>query len=108
PLGPLPVLGDPNHKAITHSLRNRVPKILGLGTARAPRAIVVVTAHWLEERPTVSSAERHALYYDYYNFPPESYSLRYDAPGSPAVADQMRAAMEAEGLQPVMNPERGK
>ncbi|CAI4212463.1 unnamed protein product [Parascedosporium putredinis] len=103
---PLPILGDPNHGDIVASLSTRVPRILGLGTPRAPRAIIVVTAHWLEGHPTISSAPKHELYYDYYNFPEAAYSLKYDAPGSPEVAAEIRAAMLAEGLQPKLDAKR--
>lgn len=108
PPGPLPILGDPNHRDIVASLSTRVPRILGLGTPRAPRAIIVVTAHWLEGHPTISSAPKHELYYDYYNFPEAAYSLKYDAPGSPEVAAEIRAAMLAEGLQPKLDAKRGR
>lgn len=102
----MPLLGDPRHKDITASLKNRVPRILGLGTPHAPRAIVLVTAHWSTRTPTITSAANPSLLYDYYGFPPETYSLKYPAPGSPSVADEVKAAMEAEGLQPVLDAKR--
>ncbi|OLN87400.1 4,5-DOPA dioxygenase extradiol 3 [Colletotrichum chlorophyti] len=105
--GPMPVLGDPGHAAITASLRNRVPKILKLNTPDAPKAIVVVTAHWSERRPTISSADSHDLLYDYGGFPREAYSLKYPAPGSSAIAEELKQALEKEGLSPVMNSQRG-
>ncbi|KAB5582302.1 Extradiol ring-cleavage dioxygenase, class III enzyme, subunit B [Coniochaeta sp. 2T2.1] len=105
--GPMPVLGDANHKDIVSSLRNRVPAILKLGTPSAPRAIVVVTAHWSTSRPTISSAPRHPLLYDYGGFPPAAYSLKYDAPGSPSVAEEVRQALAEAGLEPVMDSKRG-
>ncbi|GJC83414.1 extradiol ring-cleavage dioxygenase [Colletotrichum liriopes] len=105
--GPMPVLGDPGHASITASLKNRVPKILKLNTPEAPRAIVVVTAHWSEGRPTISSGERHDLYYDYGGFPREAYSLKYPAPGSPSIAQEVKKALENEGLSPVLDSRRG-
>ncbi|KAB5586261.1 Extradiol ring-cleavage dioxygenase, class III enzyme, subunit B [Coniochaeta sp. 2T2.1] len=105
--GPMPVLGDQNHKDIVSSLRTRVPAILKLGTPSAPRAIVVVTAHWSTSRPTISSAPRHALLYDYGGFPAAAYSLKYDAPGSPSVAEEVRQALAEAGLEPVMDSKRG-
>ncbi|KAL1845051.1 hypothetical protein VTK73DRAFT_1220 [Phialemonium thermophilum] len=106
--GPMPVLGDETHRDITASLSHRVPQILKLGTPEAPRAIVLVTAHWSTDRPTISSGKKHDLYYDYGGFPPASYQLKYDAPGSPEVAEEIRQAMEKEGLDPVLNERRGK
>lgn len=84
-----------------------MPKLLRLGTDEAPRAIIVVTAHWSQRSPTISSASRHRLYYDYGGFPPESYKLKYDAPGSPEVAQEVKAALEKEGLKPSLDDERG-
>ena len=104
----MPVLGDPAHKDIVKSLTQRVPKILRLGTPDAPRAIVVVTAHWSEDRPTISSGKKHGLLYDYGGFPAAAYRLKYDAPGSPEVAEEVRAAFAEAGLDPVMDDERGE
>lgn len=103
----MPILGDPSHESIISSLKTRAPKLLGLGTPRQPRAIVLVTAHWNTAEPNISSAASHELLYDYYGFPDEAYRLKYPAPGEPAVAREVKAALEAEGLSAVMDPERG-
>jgi aromatic ring-opening dioxygenase catalytic subunit (LigB family) len=103
----MPILGDPSHKDIVKSLKTRVPEILRLNSPDAPRAIILVTAHWSESKPTISNAENHKLYYDYYNFPPEAYKLKYDAPGSPAVAKEVFQALSDAGLEPKNNDERG-
>jgi aromatic ring-opening dioxygenase catalytic subunit (LigB family) len=105
--GALPVLGDPNHKDIVRSLKSRVPKILRLGTSEAPRAIILVTAHWSEKTPVVSNWDKHQLYYDYGGFPPESYKLKYDAPGSSSVAKEVFDVLSAVGLKPKMDSKRG-
>lgn len=105
--GPMPVLGDPGHAEIVHSLKQRVPKILKLGTADAPKAIIVVTAHWSEATPTISSGASHSLYYDYGGFPPQAYTLKYPAPGSPEVANQVAKALETAGFQPRLDSKRG-
>ncbi|SPO02929.1 uncharacterized protein DNG_05607 [Cephalotrichum gorgonifer] len=104
--GPMPLMNDPNHKDITASLRNRVPRLLGLNTPSAPRAIVLVTAHWSTGNPTITSSSSPSLLYDYYGFPPETYKLKYPAPGSPSVADEVKRAMEAQGLRPSLDPKR--
>ncbi|KAF9870643.1 hypothetical protein CkaCkLH20_11949 [Colletotrichum karsti] len=105
--GPMPVLGDPGHASITASLKSRVPKILKLNTPDAPRAIVVVTAHWSEGDPTISSGASHELYYDYGGFPREAYALKYPAPGSPEIAQELKQALEREGLTPRLDSRRG-
>ena len=97
--GPMPLLGDPSHAAITKSLKTKVPKILKLGTSEAPKAIVLVTAHWSTSKVTVSSGSKHELLYDYYGFPPESYKIKHDAPGSPEVAEQVAQALKEAGIE---------
>lgn len=105
--GPMPLMGDPGHAAMVKSLTTKVPKILGLGTSNAPRAIVLVTAHWSETRPSISNASKHQLYYDYGGFPPETYRLKYDAPGSPEVAKEVYDALDKAGMKPRMDEKRG-
>src|SRR4051812_19825594 len=35
-----------------------------------PRALLVISAHWEEAQPTVMTAEKPPLLFDYYGFPP--------------------------------------
>ncbi|MGE5721162.1 MAG: dioxygenase, partial [Sphingomonadales bacterium] len=51
-----------------------------------PEAILLVSGHWETPGFAFTASERPPLVYDYYNFPPHTYQLRYDAPGSPALA----------------------
>ncbi|KAL3963436.1 hypothetical protein ACCO45_000440 [Purpureocillium lilacinum] len=71
-----------------------------------PKAIVLVTAHWTTDKPAVSSGKTHELLYDYYGFPPESYRLKYPAPGEPDVAARVGEAFAAQGLKPDLDPKR--
>jgi aromatic ring-opening dioxygenase catalytic subunit (LigB family) len=105
--GPLPIMNHPGHTHLIDSLKTKVPQILKLGTSEAPRAIVVITAHWEERTPTISGAAKHSLYYDYYGFPPETYDLKYDAPGSPEIAKEVCDVFEKAGLKPAMDNDRG-
>ena len=59
-----------------------------------PKAIVLVSAHWLEARFSVTGGARPELIYDYYGFPPHTYQLRYDAPGEPALAGRIRELLD--------------
>lgn len=54
-----------------------------------PKAILLVSAHWLEGEVTVTSGAAPDLIYDYYGFPPHTYELRYPAPGEPALAQRV-------------------
>ena len=72
-----------------------------------PAAILVVSAHWETEGFRITSGSRPPLIYDYYGFPPHTYSLRYDAPGAPAVADKAAGLLRDQGLPVELDPERG-
>ena len=63
-----------------------------------PSAILVVTAHWEADVATFTGAAQPELIYDYYGFPPETYSLSYRAPGAPALADRAAALLGAAGI----------
>jgi aromatic ring-opening dioxygenase catalytic subunit (LigB family) len=105
--GPMPVLGDPSHAEITNSLQTKVPKILKLGTPEAPKAIVLVTAHWSTNEVHVSSGARHELLYDYYGFPDAAYKIKHNAPGSPEVANEVSRVLKDAGIDCIQDSERG-
>ncbi len=73
----------------------------------APRAVVIISAHWEEARPTVMAGANPPMHYDYYGFPPASYTLTWPAPGDPVLAARVRALIEAEGLPAGEDAERG-
>jgi aromatic ring-opening dioxygenase catalytic subunit (LigB family) len=72
-----------------------------------PRAVLVVSAHWEEGVPTVTTAERPPLLFDYYGFPPAAYELTWPAPGSPWLAERTRALLDAAGIASAEAPARG-
>jgi aromatic ring-opening dioxygenase catalytic subunit (LigB family) len=72
-----------------------------------PKALLVVSAHWLEPAFTVGSAAQPALIYDYGGFPPHTYHLTWPAPGDPALADRVAALLQGAGLAAREDPRRG-
>lgn len=68
---------------------------LGRQLQRQPRphAILALSAHSLARRPTLLVAERQHAVYDFGGFDPALYQLRYDAPGAPALADELLGAL---------------
>jgi aromatic ring-opening dioxygenase catalytic subunit (LigB family) len=75
--------------------------------SRRPRALLVVSAHWEEAVPTVMTAVRPGMYYDYYGFPPESYTITWPAPGAPDVAARVRDVLAGSGVTTAEDPQRG-
>lgn len=74
---------------------------------RRPRAVLVVTAHWMTERPTVGNAQAHHLLYDYYNFPDYTYQLQYPATGAPDVAARVVELLANAGIAADLDDKRG-
>jgi aromatic ring-opening dioxygenase catalytic subunit (LigB family) len=72
-----------------------------------PRALLVISAHWEEAVPTVMTGSAPPLFFDYYNFPPESYRITWPAPGDPVVAARVRALLGAAGFETGADATRG-
>jgi aromatic ring-opening dioxygenase catalytic subunit (LigB family) len=72
-----------------------------------PRALLVISAHWEAPVPTVMTSAAPPMLYDYYGFPPASYTLQWPAPGEPKLAARVRALLEAAGIESAEDPRRG-
>lgn len=99
--GPLPLLGDPGHKDMVDCLQDIATRL------RKPSAILVISAHWEESVPTITSGNNPPLIYDYYGFPDASYRIQYPAPGDPGLAQAVHGALKAAGIDAAMNTSRG-
>ncbi|MFA7414202.1 MAG: class III extradiol ring-cleavage dioxygenase [Rhizobium sp.] len=75
---------------------------------RRPKAVLVVSGHWENEPvPTVSTAAKPCMLYDYYNFPPHTYELQYPAPGDPDLARRALTLLKAAGIPAAEDDTRG-
>lgn len=99
--GPLPLLGDPAHQAMVENLQH-IADLLD-----RPSAIVVVSAHWEANRPTITAGAHPELIYDYYGFPDESYEIRYPAAGEPALAQRLFDSLQHSGIEAELDDRRG-
>jgi 4,5-DOPA dioxygenase extradiol len=59
-----------------------------------PRAVLAVSAHTTAPAPVLLAAARHDTVHDFGGFPEALYRLRYDAPGSPELADEVQALLD--------------
>lgn len=72
-----------------------------------PKAIVLVSAHWLEPQFSVTGHGRPELIYDYYGFPQHTYELTYPAPGDPFLAERLARLAGEDGMDTRVDPKRG-
>jgi aromatic ring-opening dioxygenase catalytic subunit (LigB family) len=84
-------------------LKALVPSVV----PKKPSAILLISAHWETNVPTVLSSANPPLLYDYYGFPPETYELKWPAPGDPALASRVRELLEAGGFSTAEDSTRG-
>jgi aromatic ring-opening dioxygenase catalytic subunit (LigB family) len=72
-----------------------------------PKAILVISAHWECDEPTVLCEENYSLLYDYYGFPEHTYRLTYPARGDATVGARVQALLAQAGFAPQTEHERG-
>lgn len=99
--GPLPLLGDEGHVEMVSCLKKisaKIPK---------PSAILVVSAHWEEKIPTITSGAHPPLIYDYYGFPDEAYSIEYPCLGEPTLARMIYEALENANIKARLDEQGG-
>lgn len=99
--GPLPILGDASHQAMVAFMQQLPMKLI------KPEAILVISAHWEENKATLMGAANPAMFYDYYGFPDQAYEINYPAPGNPDLASRTAVMLERNNIAAVIDPQRG-
>jgi aromatic ring-opening dioxygenase catalytic subunit (LigB family) len=72
-----------------------------------PTAILVVSGHWETRGFAFTGVATPTLIYDYNGFPPDTYTLRYDAPGDSALAGRAAALLQEAGMTAQVDKQRG-
>ena len=72
-----------------------------------PKAILVISAHWNTDLPTVSAATNPRTIYDFSGFPSQLYELSYPASGSPELSDRVVELLTQAGMPCETHPTRG-
>jgi 4,5-DOPA dioxygenase extradiol len=73
------------------SLATKIPR---------PKAIVVISAHWMTEGTWLTEMPQPKTIHDFYGFPQALFDVQYPAPGAPALAKEIRAAIEVPSIHP--------
>ncbi|MCR9122802.1 MAG: dioxygenase [Phyllobacteriaceae bacterium] len=93
------VVTDPSEaRAYLEGLSGRLPR---------PRAIVIASAHFETDGPTVVRDPHPGMIYDFGGFAPELYEMIYPAPGDPALAETVHGLLDQAGLSPAYADKRG-
>lgn len=77
------------------------------GQLERPDAVVVVSAHWETEVPTVNAVAVNDTLHDFRGFPPALHALAYPAPAAPELADRVVDLLGTAGLRASIDPSRG-
>ncbi len=97
-----PPRDDPQRWVGMENYLRSIPSLL----PAKPDAMVVISAHWEMPRPTVLSAAYPGLLYDYFNFPPHTYTITYPAPGAPALGARVRELLSHASIDSGEDAER--
>jgi 4,5-DOPA dioxygenase extradiol len=71
---PMNIVSDNDYTRSLVKVAEEIPK---------PKAVMVVSAHWLTDGTYVTCVDKPKTIYDFYGFPKELYKLTYPSPGSP-------------------------
>lgn len=91
-------LGDHVAKHFLGSLGERLPR---------PKAILIISAHWETETPTLGTSKYPDTIYDFGGFSPELYRLRYPAGTDGNLVDRTEALLTEAGHRVVRDATRG-
>lgn len=77
------------------------------GALPRPRAILVVSAHWVTPEIRVTASPTPPQIYDFFGFPEALYKVKYAAPGSPELASRAAGLLAQAGFPCKEDPRRG-
>ncbi len=72
-----------------------------------PKAILMISAHWMESTISLTGAQNPELIYDYHGFPPHTYDLQYSAKGDPGLAQEIIKALADSQISAKLDTSRG-
>jgi 4,5-DOPA dioxygenase extradiol len=72
-----------------------------------PRAVVIVSPHWMTAGVSVTSAQHLGTIHDFGGFDPALYDIEYPAQGDPLLADRVANLLRNGGWEASLDPSRG-
>jgi len=105
--GPWHVMEDAFGDPVGYGKLKEYLESLGQQYIHKIRAILVISAHWEEDVPTVHFGSNPPLLYDYYGFPESTYHLEWPASGNPELAEHIENLITASGFTTKREYKRG-
>jgi 4,5-DOPA dioxygenase extradiol len=72
-----------------------------------PRAIVVVSAHWIDDPVGISNMEQLDTIHDFGGFARELYEMQYPAKGNAALSQRIAELLQQQGIASKLHANRG-
>lgn len=72
-----------------------------------PKAILMISGHWEDDSFAVMTSAHPPMVYDYHGFPPETFQIKYPAPGAPDLARKAADLIAAAGLPVRLDAKQG-
>ncbi len=99
-----------SHGSPMHALQPGAVRAVWEGIAQdlpRPKAILIASAHWETNIPSLTGAAKPETIHDFYGFPKPLYEIQYPAPGAPDLAARALGLLEGEGFTSAIDPSRG-
>lgn len=68
------------------------------GEINPPKAIIVISAHWLTNGTYITAMDRPKTIHDFGGFPDELFAVQYPAPGNPSLAQETKALIRSTNV----------
>nr|ASW22755.1 DOPA 4,5-dioxygenase [Bougainvillea glabra] len=72
-----------------------------------PKCILVISAHWDTDVPTVNLVEQCDTIHDFDDYPDPLYQIKYPAPGAPKLAMKVQELLKGGGFKCEVDTKRG-
>ncbi|PKP08265.1 MAG: dioxygenase [Bacteroidetes bacterium HGW-Bacteroidetes-4] len=105
--GPWHVMDDAFGDPVGYGKLREYLEKLGQTNSQKIKAILVISAHWEEDFPTVHFGTHPPLLYDYYGFPESTYHLNWPAFGNAELAERVENLIKANDFTTKREFKRG-